>query len=206
MDPATRPTAESAAPRNATERRRAVTDAARALVLERGFHRTGMAQVEALSGVRVAQIYRDFGSKEGVIAAIVEKDVGVCLDEEDLDGAIARGDRAAIRRWLSWAGEEDASVDDCRMMLEVFAESVRNPRVRAINDAVRDRVRAAVERALDALAPGMGAQRRDRLATLVTTLGNGFIATRAVDPDAPVDALREEVTRIIERELDQLEN
>lgn len=198
------PPAREGAVERSEARRRAVTDAARHLVLERGFHRTGMAQVEAASGVRVQQIYRDFGSKEGVIAAIVEQDVLVCLDEEELDSAIARDDRAAIRRWLSWAGEEDASPDDCRMMMEVFAEAGRNPRVRAINDQVRDRVHAAVGRALDALSPGLNSERRCRLVNLFTFLGNGALATRAVDPDAPFDAVREELTRIIERELDAL--
>ena len=49
-------------------------DTARKLFIENGFHGTGVAQIAARSGIKVGQIYRDFSSKEDIIAAIVNSD------------------------------------------------------------------------------------------------------------------------------------
>ena len=54
-------------------------DVARTLFTEQGFHRTGVAQIAAASGIKVGQIYRDFADKEAIVAAIVESDLAAFL-------------------------------------------------------------------------------------------------------------------------------
>lgn len=58
----------------AEHRRRLVTDTARKLFMNHGFHATGMAQLAKESGIAVGQIYRDFASKEDIVAAICNAD------------------------------------------------------------------------------------------------------------------------------------
>jgi len=179
-------------------------DAARALIVERGFHATGVAQIEAASGVRVQQIYRDFCSKEGVIAAIAAADADACIAEPELDRAVAAGDRAAIRRWLRRSGTEELSDDECRMMAEIFAEAARNPRIRAVVDDLNARVLRAIARALDALTPGIALARRDALAELLMTLGVGVMTSRATRTGYPLAAVRDAVGRVVDCELEAL--
>lgn len=64
----------------ADNRRRHLLDVARRLFIDQGFHQTGVAQIAAESGIKVGQIYRDFASKEAIIAAICESNVEAWLE------------------------------------------------------------------------------------------------------------------------------
>jgi len=185
-------------------RRRRVVDAARTLFVGQGFHRTGVAQIETASGVRVQQIYRDFGSKEGVIAAIVQEDLETYLDEGELNRAAGAGDRDALRRWIRRCGGFEGTIEDCRMMTEIFAEAGRNPRIGEINRSTNARVRRALRLAIGALAPDAETGRRDGVADLLMALSIGLMAGRAVDDQLRTDAVRIQLAAIVDRELNAL--
>lgn len=159
----------------AAERRQNILDTSRRLFIENGFHRTGVAQISAASGVKVGQIYRDFSSKEDIIAAIALRDLSQFLDEAGLEQAICADDMDAVRQWILAFVTYDEDVDGYRLMPEIMAESSRNPRIARLQEEISTRVKHALAMALAAWAPGSGRETaRSELADLILTLGGGL--------------------------------
>lgn len=188
----------------AAERRQHILDTARNLFIGNGFHGTGVAQIAAASGIKVGQLYRDFASKEEIIAAIALADLSQFLDEAALDAAIEATDIDALREWiLSFVTYED--VDGYRLMPEIMAESARNPRVAQLQEDISARVRSALTRALEAYAPGnQRATARLELADLIQTLGGGLCQAIVMDAYRGRDyrPLCQTLRSIARRELD----
>jgi len=159
----------------AAERRQQILDTSRRLFIENGFHGTGVAQIAVASGIKVGQIYRDFSSKEDIIAAIAFRDLSQFLDEATLQRAIDAGDMSAIRQWILAFGTYDADVDGYRLMPEIMAESVRNPRIARLQEDMRASVKNALTAALAAWAPGEDRETaRSELADLILMLGSSL--------------------------------
>lgn len=118
-------------PTRAELRRNMIKEVARRLSVENGFHATGIAAIAKESGVAVQQLYRDFPSKEDIIAAIVAADCERITDQEALNTALARRDRDGIIAWLATTPCRKDESDD-RLFLEIAAEAARNERIRAI--------------------------------------------------------------------------
>lgn len=191
----------------ADERRHHLLTVSQQLFIEHGFHGTGVAQIAAASGVKVGQIYRDFSSKEDIIAAIVEADLCSFLNEEELESAVERRDRAALRRWIASFLDIPEATDEDRLVPEIIAEAGRNARVaqilRRLDDRIRDRLLVAFKVLLDG-ADARYQARAEILAELVLTLGIGFCNRRLVAPDAALDEVSRTVWGYIERELDRI--
>lgn len=186
----------------AEARRAHLLDVARTLFAVHGFHGTGVAQIAAASGVKVGQIYRDFQSKEDIVAALVEADLAAFLDESGLAIAVGRGDPAAVRDWISRFTHVDESMEECRMLAEIVAEAARNVRIAEIHHAIDARVRASLETALTALVPS--SDRSSRLIDLIMTLGIGLTYRRIADPHLDVRGLIDQIGAIIDREIGEL--
>jgi AcrR family transcriptional regulator len=75
--------------------RAAVTEAARALFLDRGYAATTIEAITDLSGVPAATVYRLFSSKLGILKALL--DVSIAGDEDD----VPLPDRAHVRALLA---------------------------------------------------------------------------------------------------------
>lgn len=188
----------------ADERRRHLIDVARKLFTENGFHATGVAQIATASGIRVGQIYRDFASKEDIVAAITAEDVAAFLDEEGLDAALAARDSAAIREWIDRFVCFDKPEDKCRLASEIAAEAARNDRIAAIQHEVDAKLKAMLVSAFEALMPGVDCgDRCAATAALVLALAKGLMYRRLVDP-AGEAALMRRVNVVIDRELAEL--
>lgn len=189
----------------AAERRQQILDTSRRLFIENGFHGTGVAQIAVASGIRVGQIYRDFSSKEDIIAAIAFRDLSLFLDEATLQRAIDAGDMAAIRQWILAFGTYDTDVDSYRLMPEIIAESVRNPRIARLQEDMRASVKSALTAALAAWAPGAGRETaRSELADLILMLGSGLCQTIVMEALQGRDyrPLCERLQAIVSRELE----
>lgn len=177
-------------------RRRKVTDAARKLFAAKGFHLTGMAEIAAASDVHVGQIYRDFPSKEAIVAAIVEADFATFIDTDSLRLAVEQGDRAAVLAEIEQLFEPGGCED---MMPEIMAEAARNPRIAQIVGCLDARFHETLTGALAVFAPGdrMLARRRE-VAEVIMVLVIGMcqrtVATGLSDP----------LRAIITREIDAL--
>ena len=186
------------APR-ADARRRHLLDTARALFVEHGFHRTGMAQIAAASGIRVGQIYRDFAGKEAIIAAIVELDVAAWLENDMLAAAVAAGDTGAVRAWIGRFGTGDEPRSECQMMADVLAESGRNPRIAAIYRATDARLRDSLTAALTALAGD--ARDVSALVDFILAASMGVATRRILHPGMSGEPFGRVIAAFLDREL-----
>lgn len=189
----------------AAERRQQILDTSRRLFIQNGFHGTGVAQIAMASGIKVGQIYRDFSSKEDIIAAIAFRDLSQFLDEATLQRAIDDGDMAAIRRWILAFVTYDEDIDGYRLMPEIMAESSRNPRIARLQEEISASVKSALAAALAAWAPGSDREAaRSELADLILTLGGGLCQSIVMEALQGRDYLPlcERLQSIVSRELD----
>lgn len=186
----------------ASTRRQHLLDVARRLFTEHGFHATGVAQIASESGIKVGQIYRDFQSKDDIIAALVEADLAEFLEEDSLTQAVERDDFAAVRGWIGRFIDVREPIEECRLMAEINAEAGRNPRIAELQHAVNARIRANLTRALVALEPDESRARcRALLVDLILTLGTGLMVQRLSVPGLAAEALAAHMGRLIDREI-----
>ena len=186
-------------------RRRHLIDVARSLFTERGFHATGVAQIAAASGIKVGQIYRDFASKEDVIAAIVEIDLAAFLEEGALADAIEAGDRTAVRAWIGHLLHVDKPIENCRMKAEITAEAARNARIADIHRNVDRQVHGLLVAALRALAPDpRRASDCAQVAEFVMALGVGLADRRIAAPGTDLEPLMVLMNRIVDEQIARL--
>src|SRR5271170_1069944 len=141
----------SAAPKRTAdaERRAHIVAAAERAFVRFGFHATTMQQVADEAGMSAGNLYRYFPSKE----AIVE---GLCMADqvqrtEVFSELIGRLD---LREALATTLREhllSRPTEKARMIVEIWAEAGRNPRVAAITAAVDADVLAGLTKVLHAV-------------------------------------------------------
>lgn len=192
-------------PSRAELRRRRITDAARKLFVVNGFHATGMAQLAKESGIAIGQIYRDFQSKEDIVAALVEADCGRMMMYDQLEAAIRRDDSATVRTWLLEFLDPGDCRDDARLFAEIVAESGRNARIAAIFHALHDQLRDHILAALTLLAPGPSrATGREEMTEALMTLSLGLFQYGLMAPERDVRRVLRTLERLIDRGLADL--
>jgi len=172
--------AQSGGRRSAQDRRARIITAARSLFAQQGFHNTGMAQIARVSDVLVGQIYRDFASKEDLIAAIVEQDVSGLLHDPELpctSDATAHDDLIAwVRKFVCRKFDEETR----RVLADILSEGTRNPRMADILTAAHHRLRESLVGAIAVWAPDPGKRAAcEVLADLILTV-EGAITHRQI--------------------------
>ncbi|MFN7112564.1 MAG: TetR/AcrR family transcriptional regulator [Brevundimonas sp.] len=187
----------------AEARRQTLIDAARALFVNQGFHQTGMAQLAAVSGIKMGQIYRDFGSKDDIIAAICEQDISMLLSDVKLfDDQTARGPQA-LRAWIEDYVTHQPGLDQCRILTEIVAEAGRNSRVAQILVDLETRLQAKFDSVFSALTNGQVDQDdRMRLIRIMMALNMGLMMQKAVQPHYDAVATTRAAMDLILRELE----
>ena len=190
------------APSRADARRRRITDAARKLFVANGFHATGMAQLARESGVAIGQIYRDFQSKEDIVAALVEENCIRLMMYDQLEAAIDLRDSAGVRAWLLEFLDPGDCRDDARLFAEIIAESGRNARIAAIFHALHDQLRGHIIAALLLLAPAPHlAARREATTEALMTLSIGLFQYGFIAPERPIAPVLHALERLVDRAL-----
>ncbi|PXA89665.1 TetR/AcrR family transcriptional regulator [Nostoc sp. 3335mG] len=189
----------------ATARRQKLVSVARTLFAEQGFHGTGVAQLAAVSGIKVGQIYRDFADKEAIVAEIVGTDLSTFLHEDEIAQAVQTGDIGAIRAWLKMFVQCGKDADSRRLMPEIIAEAARNDRIKAIAHDINRRVKSALMTALTAVAPRPEqVEAREELADIILTISAGIMHRRVADPDFDEAAAYARLNALVERSIDRL--
>ena len=134
---------------------RAVSAAARALLVEQPYDAITLAAVAERAGVTVQTVLRRFGSKEALVAAAAaERSAAVRVERE----AFAPGDVAGlVAHYERWGREQ----------LHLLAQEDRVPAIRAMTDTGRAYHARWVEAGFGPRLEGLGADvRRRRLAQL----------------------------------------
>lgn len=124
------------------QRRNQVLDAASTCFRQHGFHGASMAQISKLAGMSPGHIYHYFANKEAIISAIVARDL-----EDMIEWTHVFGESDNILQTLVDCTEEGfechSDHQNAALMLEILAESARNPQiadsVRLSNKISRDR-------------------------------------------------------------------
>jgi TetR/AcrR family transcriptional regulator, repressor for uid operon len=142
------------------ERRRRILEAAERAFVRNGFHATTMQGVADEAGMSAGNLYRYFPSKEAIVEGLCEQDqaeLASAFAELMADNRqIMEAMRCGLRKHVLLKPPEKA-----RLLVEIWAEAGRNPRVaqmtRLIDAEVRERVEALMDaaKAAGAASPGL---------------------------------------------------
>ena len=164
-----------------------------------------MEQISAAAGIKIGQIYRDFDSKEAIVADIVRGDLEQFLDEIALRKAIVAGDSAAVRQWIAEFLNHEGGTTKARLLAQIVFEAARNDRIAALFQHADRHVRNCLEQAIAVIAPGEGRRpARLQLVEVILLLLIGMPQRLLAAPDTDMVALAAGIQALVERELDAL--
>lgn len=183
--------------------RRALLDAAARVFARQGIEGASLDDVAADAGFTKGAVYSNFGSKEGLVAALVEDRtsayLGLGLEAvDDLDDTLAvraqvLGDR------LTAAGDEQR--DWHLLFFELWQRAVRSDDADGAFRERREALRAAVADAIELHAARSGATLplpASSLAIVLMALANGLAMERMVAPDdVPGDLLGQVLALVV---------
>lgn len=187
--------------RTQAERRARVLCSAEELFLARGFHECSMAAIAEHSGVHVAQIYRDFTSKEGLVEASVRTGLGTVI--ASVGEAVRAPDiRSSLHHWLRATVDSAPRPGPWQLISEISAEAIRNP---AIARILRQEELSARLALTDLLAERLGSShspsRLRAIAEFLLTLNLGIFVRNtlvpATDPEGLADVAEEALMAIL---------
>jgi TetR/AcrR family transcriptional regulator, repressor for uid operon len=166
------------------DRKNRILDAAERCFVRNGFHKTTMQDVAAECGMSPGNLYRYFASKDDICAGMAGRDQERFMQDMALL-ASAPDPRQAFMH-LGRAHIVESPHEKTVMMMEIWAEGARNPRVggicRGIDGKVREMLAMFVEqwRASEGVvAPAMPAV---DVAALLIILSDGIFRSRASSP------------------------
>lgn len=158
-----------------------ILDATERLMATRGYAATSISDIRKACGLPPSSIYWHFGSKEGVLAAVMERGAdrffAAIPTSEDADGQLAVLSRLQSQHPLF-----------LRLFYMLSLERSDDPAVAGVVRRVRDtairRFRAAITRLLPADAPPAKAERVvTELTALAVALSDGVFFAEHLEPD-----------------------
>ena len=172
--------AESAPVQPSAERRNRILDAAERCFARTGFHRATMQDVAAECGMSPGNLYRYFASKDEIVAGMAERDRERFM--HDVERLKTAADPRATFEALGRQHLVEEPREKAVMMMELWAEGARNPRIGAICGTMDGIVKAIMAefvehwRRTEGVRGGMPAQ---DVAELMMLLADGIQRRRA---------------------------
>ncbi|MGK5533887.1 TetR/AcrR family transcriptional regulator [Streptomyces sp. URMC 129] len=183
-------------------RRQQILDAARRCFVVDGFHATSTRDILRVADLSAGAFYRYFDSKDAIVAAIASE----CLDQltNGFDAALGSG----TERPLDQALDEVFDVVDrlhrtqdlSKLIVTVWAESVRIPELARLFNEAFGRVRLLTQRAIEQqrdrglLSPDTSS---DGLARVLVGALQGYVIQNALLDEPRAREYRESVHRLI---------
>jgi AcrR family transcriptional regulator len=197
--------------RDGERSREAILDAAERLMASGGYAATSIADIRVSSGLPASSIYWHFGSKQGLLAAVLERGA------QRWFGAIPTWDEVEVPEedkldamMKVWAQALRQEPEFMRLSFMLSLEDTDDPKVAAIVREVRDaaiaRFREGVRRLIP---PGVEPRRAERataeMTTMLVALSDGFFFAAHLEPDTTdLDRLCQLAGRVIESLLPRL--
>lgn len=119
-------------PEELETRRREIIEAARACFLRTGFHRTTTDEICREANITPGGLYHYFGSKEELIAAVIDQSAQAAVDQMRELIADAINAESAFRQVAQFFSQtlQDPDIDNAtRFELEVWVEGLKNERL-----------------------------------------------------------------------------
>ncbi|MDN4172052.1 TetR/AcrR family transcriptional regulator [Nocardioides sp. SOB77] len=184
------------------EVRRALLDAAARTFARQGIDGASLDDVAAAAGFTKGAVYSNFGSKEGLVAALVDDRVSAYLDlglaaVDDPSATLPERARALGDRLTAASDEQH---DWHLLFLELWQRTVRTGRSDGSFLQRRRELHAAVTDAITAHAEQAGARLpvpAASMATLLLALSHGLAIERMVDPASVPDDLMGQVLALL---------
>jgi AcrR family transcriptional regulator len=187
-------------------RRRQIVEAALRCFARNGIHPTSMQDIFAEASLSAGAVYRYFPTKESLVAAVVEKVLGMsqsAVDPTHEGNDAAQGIEGVLDRLLSVFGDPGPADEQARygLVLQIWAEAIRSPQVGDALRASTARLRAiVVDRIVSAQAAGELRPDVDpfALSRAVTALFEGYAFQRALDPEIDTEAYGRAVRALLQ--------
>ncbi|MFQ5515521.1 MAG: TetR/AcrR family transcriptional regulator [Myxococcota bacterium] len=180
--------------------RERILEAGAEVFARKGFAGAGVDELAARSGIAKTALYHHFGSKEGLLAAVVERAAATWIEGISTAAGQAGAD-PGVRLDRALAGMR-ALVEEqpwVFKLLQILALEVADekPEIRATLRSIlrqaRDVIVSGLNDALGVELPGA-----DRIALVVLALLEGITLGRQVDPESlSLDAAFEELRRVV---------
>jgi len=157
-------------------RREEILCAARRRFASEGFHATSMQDILTESGMSAGAVYRYFNSKSDIVSAIACENMSALLDslESYADTAADVPVAEVVVAILRGIREKHETDRVARLALQVWAESARDPELRAHFCSTHQRLRAIVRTVVVRRHPHL-TDEADAVAGAVTALVPGFL-------------------------------
>jgi TetR/AcrR family transcriptional regulator, repressor for uid operon len=184
-------------------RRREILAAAQSCFRDKGFHATSIAEICAAAEISAGGLYRYFGSKEEIIAAMAEE------ERESVSGLLREVSEAAefmpaLEALFERFGTMFCDQRQLALAAELLAEAARNPAFAAIARQTEQAVQGEIEAMLSlaqargqidhSLAPAEAAM---VLMAAADGLGMRMVILGGLEPKAASQALRSFVMRYL---------
>lgn len=167
--------------------RNRILEAAQQRFIENGFHAASMANIADTAGMSAGLIYRYFDNKSAIILAIVERQLELLRDDIKLNRKIDLVEELATHYGRSF--NKDGRGMNPALLLEISAESTRDPQVAAALDHYDTTLRAALCKWLVELH-GLPADIAPARALMLQTLVEGLKLRETREPDLDRALLR----------------
>ena len=179
--------------------RERILQTALATFAQKGYSAAGVDALAARSGIAKTAIYYHFGSKEGLLAAVLERAANDWI--EGIRSAAMAGDTPPARLRRALAGMR-AMLEErpwILRLIQILALEVADdkPEIRA---TIRGIIRKARDTIVEGLREGLGFEIADAelIASMLLALFDGVAFGHDVDPDlAALDAIFEEIRRVV---------
>jgi TetR/AcrR family transcriptional regulator, repressor for uid operon len=164
------------------DRKNRILDAAERCFVRTGFHKATMQDVAADCGMSQGNLYRYFPSKDAIVAGLAERD----RDQFNADFAKLLNAPHPVKAFIAMGRHH--LVEEPRskaiMMMEIWAEASRNPRIAAICAAMDQSCADCMTSFIDQWrqsenAVGIGSP--NEVAALIIALSDGLFRRRATD-------------------------
>ena len=193
-----RPPSAEAEERALAQRAR-ILDAAQRCFIEQGFHAAGMARIAHQAGMSPGLIYRYFPGKAAIIRAIVERQLELVREDVRLHRRVD-----LLREVVDNYGRsriEDQRRLNPALLLELSAESTRDPELRAIvrefDAQLREALIVWVTQGIDHASPGAPPEEAATRVLMLQIMFEGLKVRETREPDLDRRMLEEALGRFL---------